>query len=248
MKSLVTFINESINKSDIKNNVKEVNDLTSMLSSIGIKKTRITKWNKCVKKVLGTNKSLYVLSTYGDDKSNIEAFHNLIDNGQIRRGGVHNGKTGSDLYEITRIDVAKSNADHHELFDPKKWPEKDPKELIDMFKANMKYDLSNNAYIKKVGITDDVRKQVDDICTKFNKEINDAQHEGDSFFIYDDEGDRTIMYPSLFVVGTKVIKSICIGSNDNVYSKERFTKKVAGDKCMIIFSKEDIDNLKDEAE
>lgn len=200
-----------------------------------------------MKKVLRTNKSLYVLSTYGDEKSTIEAFHKFIGNGQIKRHGVHNAKTGNDLYDITKIDVASSNAKEHEMWDPTKCPEKDLKELVDMFKNSMRYDLAHNAYIKKVGITDDVKKQVDDICSKFNKEINDAQHEGDSYFIYDNEGNRTIMYPSLFVVGDKVIKAICIGAHDNVYGSDRFNKKVSGDKCMIIFSKDDVDNLKDEA-
>ena len=247
MKSLVEFITESISKSDIKNTTKEVNDLTPMLSNIGVTKTRITKWNRCVKKVLGTNKALYVLSTYGDEKSNIEALHKLIDNGQIRRKGLHNAKTGEDFYDITSVDVASSNAKHHEMWDPKKEPNKDPKEFVDMFKNNMKYDLAQNAYIKKVGITDDVKKQIDDICTRFNKELNDAQYEGDSYFINDNDGDRTIMYPSLFVVGKKVIKAICIGSHDSVYGSDRFTKKISGDKSFIIFSKDDIDSLEDEA-
>lgn len=43
MKSLVEFIAESISKSDITGNAKEVGDLTPIFTNIGLKKTRITK-------------------------------------------------------------------------------------------------------------------------------------------------------------------------------------------------------------
>ena len=182
MKSLVEFITEAISKSDITGNAKEVNDLVPVFTNIGLKKTRITKWNRSVKKVLGTNKSLYVISTTGAKKSNLEALSKIIDNGQIRRRGVRNTK---DLFEITSVDYASSNADFHKVFNKENWSNKDSKEIIDMFKTHMKAEIAKNEYIKKVGITDDVANQVKDICDKFEKEFNSAINEGDSWFIYD---------------------------------------------------------------
>lgn len=44
-----------------------------ILQDLGLKKTRVAKWNRSVKKALGTNKSLYVISTKGTEKSNMEA-------------------------------------------------------------------------------------------------------------------------------------------------------------------------------
>lgn len=217
MKSLVEFITEAISKSDITGNAKEVNDLTPIFTNIGLKKTRITKWNRSVKKVLGTNKSLYVISTTGSEKSNLEALSKIIDNGQIRRTGVRN----------------KEN-----------WY---PKEIIGMFKAHMKEEISKNEYIKKVGITDDVANQVKDICDKFEKEFNSAIYGGDSWFIHDNEGDMVTLFPSLFVVGKKVVKAVCIGC-DKIYGENRYKKKMDKGKFTIIFSKDDIDNLSDEAE
>lgn len=38
MKSLVEFITEAISKSDITGNAKEVNDLTSIFTNIGLKR------------------------------------------------------------------------------------------------------------------------------------------------------------------------------------------------------------------
>lgn len=233
MKSLVEFITESISKSDITGNAKEVGDLTPIFTNIGLKKTRITKWNRSVKKVLGTNKSLYVISTTGAKKSNLEALSKIIDNGQIRRRGVRNTK---DLFEITPIDYASSNADFHEVFNKENWSNKDPKEIIDMFKTHM-----------KVGITDDVANQVKDIWGKFEKEFNSAIDEGDSWFIYDNEGDMVTLFPSLFVVGKNVVKAVCLGCDKN-FGEDRYKKKMDKGKFTIIFSKDDIDNLSDEAE
>lgn len=232
MKSLVEFIAESISKSDITGNAKEVNDLTPIFANIGLKKTRITKWNRSVKKVLGTNKSLYVISTTGAKKSNLEALSKIIDNGQIRRRGVRNTK---DLFEITPI------------FNKENWSNKDPKEIIGMFKAHMKAEISKNEYIEKVGITDDVVDQVKDICGKFEKEFNAAIDEGDSWFIYDNEGDTVTLFPSLFVVGKKVVKAVCLGC-DKAFGQKRYKEKMEKGKFTIIFSKDDIDNLSDEAE
>lgn len=243
MKSLVEFITESISKSDITGNAKEVNDLTPIFTNIGLKKTRITKWNRSVKKVLGTNKSLYVISTTGAEKSNLEALSKIIDNGQIRRRGVYNTK---DLFEITPIDYASSNADFHEVFNKENWSSKDPKEIIDMFKTHMKAEIAKNEYIKKVGITDDVVDQVKDICNKFEKEFNTAIDEGDSWFIYDNEGDTVTLFPSLFVVGKKVVKAVCLGC-DKTFGQKRYKEKMEKGKFTIIFSKDDIDNLSDEA-
>lgn len=241
MKSLVEFITESISKSDITGNAKEVGDLTPIFTNIGLKKTRITKWNRSVKKVLGTNKSLYVISTTGAKKSNLEALSKIIDNGQIRRTGVRNTK---NLFEITPIDYASSNDDFHKIFNKENWY---PKEIIGMFKAHMKEEISKNEYIKKVGITDDVANQVKDICDKFEKEFNSAIYGGDSWFIHDNEGDMVTLFPSLFVVGKKVVKAVCIGC-DKIYGENRYKKKMDKGKFTIIFSKDDIDNLSDEAE
>lgn len=240
MKSLVEFITEAISKSDITGNAKEVNDLTPIFTNIGLKKTRITKWNRSVKKVLGTNKSLYVISTTGAKKSNLEALSKIIDNGQIRRTGVRNTK---NLFEITPIDYASSNDDFHKLFNKENWY---PEEIIDMFKAHMKEEISKNEYIKKVGITDDVANQVKDICDKFEKEFNSAIYGGDSWFIYDNEGDMVTLFPSLFVVGKKVVKAVCIGC-DKIFGQNRYKEKMEKGKFTIIFSKDDIDNLSDEA-
>lgn len=241
MKSLVEFITEAISKSDITGNAKEVNDLTPIFTNIGLKKTRITKWNRSVKKVLGTNKSLYVISTTGAEKSNLEALSKIIDNGQIRRTGVRNTK---NLFEITPIDYASSNDEFHKIFNKENWY---PKEIIGLFKAHMKEEISKNEYIKKVGITDDVANQVKDICDKFEKEFNSAIYGGDSWFIHDNEGDMVTLFPSLFVVGKKVIKAVCIGCDKN-YGEDRYKKKMDKGKFTIIFSKDDIDNLSDEAE
>ena len=243
MKSLVEFITEAISKSDITRNAKEVDDLTPIFTNIGLKKTRITKWNRSVKKVLGTNKSLYVISTTGAEKSNLEALSKIIDNGQIRRG-VYNIK---DLFEITPVDYASSNADFHKVFNKENWSNKDPKEIIDMFKTHMKAEIAKNEYIKKVGITDDVANQVKDICDKFEKEFNSAIYEGDSWFIHDNEGDMVTLFPSLFVVGKKVIKAVCLGCDKN-FGEDRYKKKMDKGKFTIIFSKDDIDNLSDETE
>lgn len=240
MKSLLEFITEAISKSDITGNAKEVNDLTPIFTNIGLKKTRITKWNRSVKKVLGTNKSLYVISTTGAKKSNLEALSKIIDNGQIRRTGVRNTK---NLFEITPIDYASSNADFHKIFNKEN---QDPKEIIDMFKTHMKEEISKNEYIKKVGITDDVANQVKDICDKFEKEFNSAIYGGDSWFIYDNEGDMVTLFPSLFVVGKKVVKAVCIGC-DKTFGQRRYKEKMENGKFTIIFSKDDIDNLSDEA-
>lgn len=217
MKSLVEFIIEAISKSDITGNAKEVNDLTEVFTNIGLKKTRITKWNRSVKKVLGTNKSLYVISTTGAKKSNLEALSKIIDNGQIRRRGVRNTK---DLFEITSVDYASSNADFHKVFNKENWSNKDSKGIIDMFKTHMKAEIAKNEYIKKVGITDDVANQVKDICDKFEKEFNMAIDEGDSWFIYDNEGDIVTLFPSLFVVGENVVKAVCLGCDKN-YGEDR---------------------------
>lgn len=221
-----------------------MNDLVPIFTNIGLKKTRITKWNRSVKKVLGTNKSLYVISTTGAKKSNLEALSKIIDNGhQIRRRGVHNTK---DLFEITSIDYASSNADFHKVFNKEIWSNKDSKEIIDMFKTHMKAEIAKNEYIKKVGITDDVANQVKDICDKFEKEFNSAIDEGDSWFIYDNEGDIVTLFPSLFVVGKNVVKAVCLGCDKN-YGEDRYKKKMDKGKFTIIFSKDDIDNLSDEA-
>ncbi len=211
-----------------------MNDLVPIFTNIGLKKTRITKWNRSVKKVLGTNKSLYVISTTGAKKSNLEALSKIIDNGhQIRRRGVHNTK---DLFEITSIDYASSNADFHKVFNKEIWSNKDSKEIIDMFKTHMKAEIAKNEYIKKVGITDDVANQVKDICDKFEKEFNSAI----------DEGDIVTLFPSLFVVGKNVVKAVCLGCDKN-YGEDRYKKKMDKGKFTIIFSKDDIDNLSDEA-
>lgn len=244
MKSLVEFITEAISKSDIMGNAKEVDDLTPIFTNIGLKKTRITKWNRSVKKVLGTNNSLYVISTTGAKKSNLEALSKIIDNGQIRRQAGYNTK---DLFEITPVDYASSNADFHEVFNKENWPNKDPKEIIDTFKDRMKAEIAKNEYIKKVGITDDVANQVKDICAKFEKEFNSAIYEGDSWFIHDNEGDMVTLFPSLFVVGKKVVKAVCLGCDKN-FGEDRYKKKMDKGKFTIIFSKDDIDNLSDEAE
>ena len=241
MKSLVEFITEAISKSDITNNAKEVGDLTPIFTNIGLKKTRITKWNRSVKKVLGTNKSLYVISTTGTEKSNLEALSKIIDNGQIRRTGVRNTK---NLFEITPIDYASSNDEFHKIFNKENWY---PKEIIGMFKKQMKEEIAKNEYIKKVGITDDVANQVKDICDKFEKELNGAIYGGDSWFIYDNEGDMVTLFPSLFVVGKKVVKAVCIGC-DKIFGQRRYKEKIERGKFTIIFSKDDIDNLSDEAE
>lgn len=211
-----------------------MNDLVPIFTNIGLKKTRITKWNRSVKKVLGTNKSLYVISTTCAKKSNLEALSKIIDNGhQIRRRGVHNTK---DLFEITSIDYASSNADFHKVFNKEIWSNKDSKEIIDMFKTHMKAEIAKNEYIKKVGITDDVANQVKDICDKFEKEFNSAI----------DEGDIVTLFPSLFVVGKNVVKAVCLGCDKN-YGEDRYKKKMDKGKFTIIFSKDDIDNLSDEA-
>ena len=244
MKSLVEFITEAISKSDITGNAKEVDDLTSIFTNIGLSKTRITKWNRSVKKVLGTNKSLYVISTTGAEKSNLEALSKIIDNGQIRRRGVRNTK---DLFEITPVDYASTNADFHKVYNKENWSNKDPKEIIDMFKTHMKAEIAKNEYIKKVGITDDVVDQVKDICDKFEKEFNKAIDEGDSWFIHDSEGDMVTLFPSLFVDGKKVVKAVCLGCDKN-FGEDRYKKKMDKGKFTIIFSKDDIDNLSDEAE
>ena len=241
MKSLVEFITEAISKSDITSNAKEVGDLTPIFTNIGLKKTRITKWNRSVKKVLGTNKSLYVISTTGTEKSNLEALSKIIDNGQIRRTGVRNTK---NLFEITPIDYASSNDEFHKIFNKENWY---PKEIIGMFKKQMKEEIAKNEYIKKVGITDDVANQVKDICDKFEKESNSAIYGGDSWFIYDNEGDMVTLFPSLFVVGKKVVKAVCIGC-DKIFGQRRYKEKIERGKFTIIFSKDDIDNLSDEAE
>ena len=244
MKSLVEFITEAISKSDITGNAKEVNDLVPIFTNIGLKKTRITKWNRSVKKVLGTNKSLYVISTTGAKKSNLEALSKIIDNGQIRRTVVRNTK---NLFEITPIDYASSNDEFHKIFNKENWSNKDSKEIIDMFKTHMKAEIAKNEYIKKVGITDDVANQVKDICDKFEKEFNSAIYGGDSWFIYDNEGDMVTLFPSLFVVGKNVVKAVCLGC-DKIYGEDRYKKKMDKGKFTIIFSKDDIDNLSDETE
>lgn len=73
MISLTTFINEAISKLNITSNAKEVNDLIPILQDLGLKKTRVTKWNRSVKKALDTNKYLYAIPTKGTEKSNAEA-------------------------------------------------------------------------------------------------------------------------------------------------------------------------------
>lgn len=171
-----------------------------------MKKTRVTKWNRSVKKALGTNKSLYVISTKGTEKSNVEALSKIIDNGQIRRTGTYSNKA-EKVFELTPADFGSENSKFHDIFNSKTYPEKDPEELVDMFKKNMKADLARNEYIKKVGITNDVIKQVNDIWDKFNDGMLDAQGEGDTWpFIHDDEGNVIILFPSLFVIGKKVVR------------------------------------------
>lgn len=242
MKSLVEFITEAISKSDITSNAKEVSDLTPIFANIGLKKTRITKWNRSVKKVLGTNKSLYVISTTGAKKSNLEALSKIIDNGQIRREGGYNTK---DLFEITPVDYASKNAEFHIVYNKENWTDRDPKQIIDIFKTHMKAEIAKNEYIKKVEITDDVVNQVKDICAKFEKEFNSAIYEGDSWFIHDNEGDMVALFPSLFVVGKKVIKAVCLGCDIN-FGEDRYKKKMDKNKFTIIFSKDDIDNLSED--
>lgn len=189
--------------------------------------------------------SLYnVISTTGAEKSNLEALSKIIDNGQIRRRGVYGTK---DLFEITPVDYASTNADFHKVYNKENWSNKDPKEIIDMFKTHMKAEIAKNEYIKKVGITDDVASQVKDICDKFEKEFNSATIEGDSWFIHDSEGDMVTLFPSLFVVGKKVVKAVCLGCDKN-FGEDRYKKKMDKGKFTIIFSKDDIDNLSDEAE
>lgn len=170
----------------------------------------------------------------------IEALSKIIDNGQIRRTGVRNTK---NLFEITLIDYASSNDEFHKIFNKENWY---PKEIIGMFKAQMKEEISKNEYIKKVGITDDVANQVKDICDKFEKEFNSAIYGGDSWLIYDNEGDMVTLFPSLFVVGKKVVKAVCIGC-DKIFGQRRYKEKMEKGKFTIIFSKDDIDNLSDEA-
>ena len=103
MISLTTFINEAISKLDITSNAKEVNDLIPILQDLGLKKTRVAKWNRSVKKALGTNKSLYVISTKGTEKANVEALSKIIDNGQIRRTGTYSNKA-EKVFELTPAD------------------------------------------------------------------------------------------------------------------------------------------------
>lgn len=211
-----------------------------------MKKTRVTKWNRSVKKVLGTNKSLYVISTKGTEKSNIEALSKIIDNGQIRRTGTYS-KNGEKMFELTPVDFGSENSKFHDIFNSKTYPEKSPEELVDMFKKNMKADLARNEYIKKVGITDDVIKQVNDIFDKFSDELLDAQGEGDKSFIYDNEENMIFLFPSLFVIGKKVVKAVCLGM-DKTYGEDRYKKKMGNGKFTLIFAKDDIDNLSDETE
>lgn len=244
MKSLVEFITEAISKKDIISNAKEVDDLKSIMSSIGLAKTRAAKWTKSAKKILGTDKSLYVISTYGTEKSNLDALKKIIDKGQIRRTQAFMGPDGKSMFEITPVDYATSNAWHKEVHDRIKLS--DPKRAIDDMKNSMKQDLAKNAYIKKVGITDEVAKQVEDIFSKYKKEFNTATADGaTSWFIKDDEGDTVMLFPSLFVVGKTVIKSVCIG-NDVLFGPDRYIQKMEGSKFTFIFAKEDIDNLSED--
>lgn len=156
-------------------------------------------------------------------------------------------KRNKDIHkEDISIDYASSNADFHKVFNKENWSNKDSKEIIDMFKTHMKAEIAKNEYIKKVGITDDVANQVKDICDKFEKEFNSAIDEGDSWFIYDNEGDIVTLFPSLFVVGKNVVKAVCLGCDKN-YGEDRYKKKMDKGKFTIIFSKDDIDNLSDEA-
>lgn len=246
MKSLVEFISESISKSEILKSAKEVSDLKSILLELGFKKTRVAKWNKAVKDVLGTNKSLYVASTYGTDKSNKEALKAIIDKGQIRRNGApeitwnKDGSHTTQFFEITSVDITDSNKKFHEIFNKENWSSKDTKELADMFKTHMKADLARNAYIKKVGITDDVKKQIEDMCNAYGKSF--ARDGVALTGVKSNEGDPTEMIPSLFVVGEKVIRAVVFGW-DATYGDERYTKKMNGN-YIIVFSKDDIDNLK----
>lgn len=249
MISLTTFINEAISKSDITSNAKEVNDLIPILQDLGLKKTRVAKWNRSVKKALGTNKSLYVISTKGTEKSNVEALSKIISNGQIRRAstGAYSNKA-ERVFELTPVDFGSENSKFHDIFNSKTYPEKSPEELVDMFKKNMKADLARNEYIKKVGITNDVIKQVNDIWDKFSDGMLDAQSEGDTWpFIHDDEGNVIILFPSLFVIGKKVVRAVCIGL-DMGFGEDRYKKKMNHGKFTLIFAKDDIDNLSDETE
>lgn len=246
MKSLVEFITEAISKSDITSNAKEVDDLKSVLSSIGLKKTRIAKWSKSAKKILGTNKSLYVISTYGTEKSNLDALKKIIDKGQIRRDTSTEATSAKEMFEITPVDYAASNVKNKKLKSGLDYYLDSEKAMIFM-KAEMKANLSKNAYIKKVGITDDIVKQVEDIFNKYKKEFNDASSDGSTWFVKDDEGDTVMLFPSLFVVGKTVIKSVCIG-NDMTFGQDRYIQKMEGSKFTFIFAKEDIDNLSNETE
>lgn len=241
MKSLTNFINESISKKEILSQAKEVNDLTSILLDLGFKKTRVTKWNRMVKKILGTNKSLYVASTYGNEKSNIDALKSIISKGQVRRNTNSYAPDG-DYFELSGIDYGESNAKHKHLWDPKQWSSKSPEELADMFKNNMKYDLARNEYIKKVGITDEVKKKIEEICKTCAKEFAE---DNVGLFVKSNEGDYTNLIPSLFIVGNDIVKAVVFGW-DHVYQSERYTEKMKGN-FIIVFSKEDIDNLEDEA-
>ena len=54
------------------------------------------------------------------------------------------------------------------------------------------------------------------------------------------------LFPSLFVVGKNVVKAVCLGCDKN-YGEDRYKKKMDKGKFTIIFSKDDIDNLSDEA-
>lgn len=55
------------------------------------------------------------------------------------------------------------------------------------------------------------------------------------------------LFPSLFVVSKNVVKAVCLGC-DKIYGEDRYKKKMDKGKFTIIFSKDDIDNLSDEAE
>lgn len=240
MKSLVEYITEAISKSEILKSVKEVNDIEPILVDLGFKKNRSHKWAMAVKKVLGTKKSLYVASTYGTDKSNIEALKAIIDKGQVVRNGSTRSSKG-DYFVLSPVDMATANVKNRGLLGGKSMDDIKGSDLEERIKNNMRDDLARNAYIKKVGITDEVKNQIDELCKKFAKEF-----EIDSLcmFLRSKEGDQTYLIPSLFVVGKNVVKAVVFGC-DLLDGEDMYNKKLEGN-FLIVFSKEDIDELKED--